>query len=331
MQLHFQHCSFQPSISLICKLFLLFLAFTLQYVASQQAGDVDYYATSCPNAQNIVRTTLRGIFARDPTAPAAMTRLLFHDCQVDGCDASIMLDNGSDGSTEVEAPANLGIRRLDIIDNVKGRLEAACPQTVSCADIIAMAARDAIAISGGPDISIPLGRLDGFDASSNAAQSALPPATISAPDLLDLFGNMGMGTEESVAILGAHTLGVAHCTNFANRLYPTKDPTLSLLFANTLRARCPVRFPTNAFAALDTTNFRFDNTYFNNLVNGRGLLTIDSNLAMDPSTGPIVENFASNQGAFFDSFSSAFVKLSSNRVLTGSQGEVRIQCHSTNG
>lgn len=311
-------------------LFYLTLAIVVHYVASQNAGSPDYYATTCPNAESIVRNTLSASFTRDVTSPAAMIRLLFHDCQVNGCDASIMLDSGSDGTTEVEAAANLGIRRQDIIDNVKKQLEAACPQTVSCADIIAMSAREAIVRAGGPAISIPLGRLDGFDASSDAAQSALPPATISVPDMLNLFSNMGMSTEESVSILGSHTMGVAHCTNFADRLYPRKDPNLSLLFANTLRARCPVGFPTNAFAALDTSNFRFDNTYFRNLVNGRGLLTIDSNLAMDPTTAPIVQNFANDQATFFDTFSSAFVKLSSFQVLTGTQGEVRSNCHFTN-
>jgi peroxidase len=43
---------------------------------------------------------------------------------------------------------NLGIRRLDIIAEVKKDLEAACPNTVSCADIVAMVGRDAVSITG---------------------------------------------------------------------------------------------------------------------------------------------------------------------------------------
>ncbi|KAI5072240.1 hypothetical protein GOP47_0012346 [Adiantum capillus-veneris] len=289
-----------------------------------------YYATSCPNVESIVRSTMRGLFVRDPTSPAAMIRLLFHDCQVFGCDASILLDSGDDGTAEVEASANLGVRRLDFIDNVKRRLEAACPQTVSCADIIAIAARDAVALNGGPDIAIPLGRLDGFRASSSVAQSSLPSASISVSGMLSLFGSMGMNLPESVAILGAHTLGVAHCTNFVDRLYPTRDPNMGLLFANSLKARCPRRFPSNAFAALDTSNLRFDNSYFRNVLNRRGLLTIDSELGLDPRTGPIVQNYAANPSAFFSNFASAFVKLSSFNVLSGNQGEVRGDCRSSN-
>lgn len=309
------------------KALLLALLYLVPHASSFGAG---YYAISCPNVEDLVRRTMRGLFVRDPTSPAAMLRLAFHDCQVSGCDASIMLDSGSDGTTELEASGNLGVRRLDFIDNVKARLEAACPQTVSCADIIAMAGRDAVALNGGPDISIPLGRLDGFEASSTSAAGALPQATISVSDMLSLFGSYGMTLPESVAIIGSHTLGVAHCTNFANRLYPVKDPNMGLLFANSLKARCPRRFPTNAFAALDTSNFRFDNSYFRNVLNGRGLLTIDSEIALDPRTGPVVQNYAGNPAPFFSSFASAFVKLTSRNVLSGSQGEVRVNCHSSN-
>lgn len=316
-------CSFPKAIMAL----LVGLLCATSSVSSFGSG---YYATSCPNVQNIVRNTMRGLFLRDPTSPAAMVRLAFHDCQVFGCDASILLDSGQDGTAELESGANLGVRRLDFIDNVKARLEAACPQTVSCADIIAMAARDAVALNGGPDIAIPLGRLDGFQASSSAAESSLPPATISVSSMLSLFGVMGMNAAESVAILGAHTLGVAHCTNFANRLYPVRDPNLGLLFANTLKARCPRRFPSNAFAALDTSNLRFDNSYFRNVMNGRGLLTIDSELGLDPRTGPVVQNYAANPSAFFANFASAFIKLTAFNVLSGNRGEVRTNCHFSN-
>eukprot|EP00250_Pteridium_aquilinum_P014418 c21975_g1_i1 orf=210-1169(-) len=312
--------------------FLVFMNFvTVLCVANVHAQlDSNYYASSCPNVESIVQSTLRGIVTRDPTARASMIRLAFHDCVVFGCEASILLDSGPGGTSEIQSGSNLGIRRLDIIDTIKGRVEAACPQTVSCADIIAMVGRDAVSFSGGPDISIPLGRLDGFQASAAAATASLPPATISVDDMLNLFGNMGMSLPESVAILGAHTMGVAHCANFAERLYPRKDPNLGLLFANSLRARCPRVFPSNAFAALDTSNFRFDNAYFRNVLNRRGLLSIDSDMGLDPRTGPVVENFANNPNAFFNFFSSAYVKMTSFNVLSAGQGEVRVNCHSSN-
>ncbi|KAH6554776.1 hypothetical protein KP509_1Z307600 [Ceratopteris richardii] len=232
----------------------------------------NFYASGCPNVEAIVRNRLRRIVRRDRTARAAMIRLAFHDCQVNGCEASIMLNSVRNGTAELQSPSNLGIRRLDIIDRLKARVEAACPRTVSCADIIAMASRDAVSLSGGPDIPVLLGRFDGLRASAAAATAALPHATISVEGMLALFGRMGMTLPESVAILGAHTMGIAHCANFANRLYPVRDPSLRLFFANSLRARCPRMFSSNAFAALDTSNFRFDNAYFRNVLAGRGLL-----------------------------------------------------------
>lgn len=310
--------------------FLLALSCCLFFLGGVASLSNDYYANTCPNVESMVRASMQQIFARDITAPAAMIRLLFHDCQVDGCDGSILLDSGSDGTSEMDSPANLGIRRLNIIDTVKSQLEDVCPSTVSCADIIAMAARDAVALNGGPDISIQLGRLDGFDASSSAATKALPPATISVSNTISLFGAMGMNVEESVSMLGSHTVGVAHCSNFVNRLYPTPDPDLGLFFASTLQSRCPLGVPINLVATLDTSFIRFDNSYFRNVLSNRALLTIDSELGMDPRTNPIVQNFASNQDAFFGAFASGFVKLSSFRVRTGNEGEVRVQCHTTN-
>ena len=129
---------------------------------------------------------------------------------------------------------------------------------------------------------------------------------------------------------GAHTLGVSHCSNFVNRLYPFPDPNLDGLFANNLRAQCPPAFPVDGVAPLDTTSLVFDNAYYRDVTSGRGLLTIDSELGLDPNTAPIVQTFATSPSAFFNAFSSAFIKLASFQILTGTDGEVRFNCHTTN-
>ena len=79
-----------------------------------------------------------------------------------GCDASILIDSNSTHQAEKSAGANLGVREFGLIDQIKAKLEIACPQTVSCADIIALASRDAVALAGGPEYNIPTGRRDGL-------------------------------------------------------------------------------------------------------------------------------------------------------------------------
>lgn len=75
----------------------------------------------------------------------------------------------------------------------------------------------------------------------------------------------------------------------------------------------------------DATQFTFDNQYFQDIQNGRGLFTVDNLVSTDPRTAPTVQLYAANQGAFFASFKSAYVKLTS-RALTGNRGSVRSSC-----
>ncbi|GLJ40533.1 hypothetical protein SUGI_0836100 [Cryptomeria japonica] len=291
-----------------------------------------YYANTCPIVEQIVMNTISALSITDPTTPPALLRLIFHDCQVQGCDASIMLDSERGMTSELVSDKNFGIRKLNAIDRLKSAVETACPGTVSCADLIALAGRDAIRIAGGPTIPIPLGRRDSPTASNAFADQLLPPATISVDAMLQLFGRKGMNVEEAVAMLGAHTIGVGHCVNVVKRLYPQSDANLGLMYASFLRINCPTSVPlTNlTFIANDMTNLRFDNQYYRDLTNGRGLFSIDSAIATHPRTARAVLNFASDENYFFQIFSQAFIKLTTFGVLTGNQGQIRNNCHFVN-
>ncbi|KAJ7519603.1 hypothetical protein O6H91_20G045700 [Diphasiastrum complanatum] len=318
-----------PAISMSVVLIWLFVTARVGICVSARLM-FGFYDNDCPRAESLVRSTLAANVLFDPTAPAAMLRLAFHDCQVKGCDASILLRSTGRITSEMVSDRNFGIRRLDLIDRIKSTLELACPGVVSCADIIALAARDAVSLTGGPNIQIPTGRRDGTFASNLAADALVPPATVNMHDFLQVFNSKGMTVAESVAMLGAHTLGVGHCVSIINRLYPTRDNTLGFGFGGQLRLTCPTPYPAfinnNTFMQNDLTNVFFDNQYFRDLMVGRGLFSIDSEVANDPTTSQIVSAFAQNQNLFFSNFASAFVKLTASNVLTGDQGEVRRNC-----
>ena len=59
-----------------------------------------------------------------------------------GCDASVLLDDSATIVSEKKSlPNRNSLRGFEVIDEIKAKLEEACPQTVSCADIVALAAR----------------------------------------------------------------------------------------------------------------------------------------------------------------------------------------------
>lgn len=64
-----------------------------------------------------------------------------------GCEGSVLLDDTKDMKGEKSAlPNRNSLRGFDVIDNIKADVESFCPSTVSCADILALAARDAISL-----------------------------------------------------------------------------------------------------------------------------------------------------------------------------------------
>ncbi|XP_006645910.1 peroxidase 27-like [Oryza brachyantha] len=74
---------------------------------------------------------------------AGLVRLLFHDCFVRRCDATVLLEKSEvNHQPEEDSGTNIGIQGMGVINTIKAALEDRCPNTVSCADIIAYAARD---------------------------------------------------------------------------------------------------------------------------------------------------------------------------------------------
>uniref|UniRef100_A0A804QFW7 Plant heme peroxidase family profile domain-containing protein n=1 Tax=Zea mays TaxID=4577 RepID=A0A804QFW7_MAIZE len=128
------------------KLPVLVLALaTVVAAARAQLSPPTFYASSCPAALVTINAAVRAAVLLDRRMGASLLRLHFHDCFVQGCDASVLLDDTGNFTGEKSAGPNAGsLRGFGVIDTVKALLEALCPRTVSCADILAVAARDSV-------------------------------------------------------------------------------------------------------------------------------------------------------------------------------------------
>ncbi|MED6110293.1 hypothetical protein PIB30_041566 [Stylosanthes scabra] len=309
--------------------------------SDSQASNLDpsFYKDTCPTVHSIVRGVLRNVSKSDPRILASLVRLHFHDCFVQGCDASILLNNTATiVSEQGAAPNNNSIRGLDVVNQIKTAVENVCSNTVSCADILALSAEIGSVLDGGPDWKVPLGRRDSLTANLTLANQNLPGPSSTLPQLLSFFARQGLNTTDLVALSGAHTIGRAQCKFFSSRLYNfnntgNPDPTLDAGYRQTLQSICPNGGPGTTLANLDvTTPDTFDNAYFSNLLSHKGLLQSDQELFSTPgaNTTAIVNSFSSNQTLFFEAFKASMIKMGNIGVLTGSQGEIRKQCNFLN-
>ncbi|CAE7791318.1 APX3 [Symbiodinium sp. CCMP2456] len=173
------------------------------------------------------------------------------------------------------------------------------PRLISHSDLWALAANVAIKVMGGPDIVTHFGRVDAQSPSEGAPSAAgrLPDGDKEAQHLRDIFRPKGFTDKDIVALSGAHTVGACHADRSGFEGPWTAD------------------------------KLKFDNTYFQDLLNktwsmetvksgnkqyrsGKEMmLTTDMALVEDPKFKEFVVNYASNQGAFFDDFKEAWVKL----------------------
>ncbi|XP_010324979.1 putative L-ascorbate peroxidase 6 isoform X9 [Solanum lycopersicum] len=119
-----------------------------------------------------VREEIRKVLSKSKAA--GVLRLVFHDAGTFEIDEKT---GGMNGSIvyELDRPENKGLKKsLKILDKAKSQIDLV--QSVSWADIIALAGAEAVSLCGGPSIPIQLGRIDSI-------------------------------TQELVALSGAHTLG----------------------------------------------------------------------------------------------------------------------------
>ncbi|GKC45168.1 peroxidase 3-like protein, partial [Tanacetum coccineum] len=132
----------------------------------------------------------------------------------------------------------------------------------------------------------------------------------------------------------AHTIGVAHCPSFSNRLYNftgrgDQDPSLDSEYAKNLRSRkCTTPNDNTTLVEMDPGSSKgFDRSYYTSLLKRRGLFQSDSALTKNAITLTYISKIL--QGSlqnFYKEFALSMEKMGRIAVKTGSAGEIRRNC-----
>nr|XP_043618585.1 putative Peroxidase 48 [Erigeron canadensis] len=330
--------------------------FLVSLIASSDSSlEYDYYRDSCPHSHHIIRSAVRRIYDRNSTVAPAILRLVFHDCFVQGCDASVLLDRTPFMESEKDTPPNQSLKGFDHIDIIKSELENECPGVVSCADLLVIAARESVILAGGPFYPVHTGRKDS-DHSFPQLSYELPSPLDDLPTNIARFATRGFTEKETVTLLGAHSTGMIHCKFFEKRLYKfggTDQPDQSIdpEFAELLRSVCnnshsdsqsqspsasPSPSPSTTSSKIhqeramqmdyEGAGSGFGTLYYRSLLQGRGILFVDQQLTAGEETANWVRQYASDVSMFRRDFAQVMMKLSNTQVLTGPNGEVRRNC-----
>ncbi|XP_042520334.1 peroxidase 7-like [Macadamia integrifolia] len=299
-------------------------------IPASESLAISYYQKRCPQAESIIYRKVNQWINSDYTLGGAILRLHFHDCAVRGCDASILLNHTG---SERHAPNSQTLRGFALIDDIKAELEKICPKTVSCADILTAAARDATVKLGGPFWEVPMGRKDGLVSIAKEAD-VVPMGHESVTQLIEFCQARGLNIVDLVVLSGAHTIGRSTCGSLQYRLYNFNgtgkpDPSIDWKYLNFLRRKC--RWASE-FVDLDaTTPTKFDAMYYTNLEKKMGLLATDQKLFVDARTQPLVTTLANQPYMFTSQFAVSMVNLGNVQVLTGiHEGEIRENCNLLN-
>ncbi|KAM7267228.1 hypothetical protein ACFE04_009394 [Oxalis oulophora] len=264
---------------------------------------VGFYNNTCPFAEFIVKEEVRKAFENDKGAAAALLHMHSHDCFVRGCDASVLIDSTPSNKAEKDHPANTqSLRFFEVIDKAKASLEVLCKGIVSCADILAFAARDSIEITGGLGYDLPAGRRDGKVSLASEVDGNFAPPSFNLSQVTELFAKKGF-TQMEVVTLSAK-----------------------------LKKKCP-EGSTNPDLVVEndpSSPYTWDVGYYRNVLTNRALFTSDMSLLTNKATAKQVHQNAGDPLLWKRKFAAAMVKMGNMQALTGTSGEIRANCRAFN-
>ncbi|KAH7836379.1 hypothetical protein Vadar_000529 [Vaccinium darrowii] len=316
--------------SFVCFI-LVILSIVVLIPTSSGLLTPDYYNKTCPGALDAVRSIVKQRIANEARYGASLLRLHFHDCFVNGCDGSVLLADTPTFTGEQSADPNIkSLRGFNVVAEIKAYLNFLCGgSVVSCADILAIAARDSINILGGPFYEVLLGRVDSLTASMDDANKDLPSSFSDFAGLLANFQSHGLDLQDLVALSGAHTIGLAKCSLYRPRIYGDTD--INSNFAAGLKKVCPIDHGGSHRSPLDATTNIFDTVYYKELTQQKGLLHSDQELFSggNRQSADLVEFYSNNQAAFWKDFAASMIKMG-NLPPASSNGQVRLDCSVVN-
>ncbi|PPD66392.1 hypothetical protein GOBAR_DD36726 [Gossypium barbadense] len=255
-----------------------------------------YYKYTCPDAEEIIKKATEKHVANDPTLPARFLRTHFHDSEV----------------------------------------EKKCPNVVSCADVLALAARDAVSFKfQTPLWEVLTGRRDGRISRISEALANIPSPLSNFTALLRSFTSKGLNVHDLVVLSGGHTIGVGHCNTFSNRLYnftgrSNQDPSLNPTYASFLKTQCENLSDNTTFVPMDPGSaLTFDNNYYVTVKQNKGLFQSDAALLANKGSRKIVDELLDSK-KFFTEFAQAMKRMGAIGVVTGNEGEIRKKCFVVN-
>ncbi|KAI3928842.1 hypothetical protein MKW98_024443, partial [Papaver atlanticum] len=194
---------------------------------------------------------------------------------------------------------------------------------------------------GGPFYPVPTGRRDSLVYYPQIALMELPAPTDDLSVILSKFLLRNFNKQETVSLLGAHSIGAVHCNFFTDpiSLVPdvsfncsknSADPSIEHEFLNTMIIRCQNY---SAFIDLEkdgVPEMGFGMHYYQGLIQNKSVIRSDQQMMSEERIATWVRAYASNNFLFIKDFSNAMIKLSNNGVLTGPfHGEIRVNCSST--